>query len=250
MSNVNGESPLKFPKRFAPSAFFFGGALTRCFVFLLGLLVAARPAASAQGRFYGGVLAGVSTISGDASSRIQPPNSSASSLYDPKNGLTFSAMVGRDVSEYVSVQANYLWNGNRLKFDSSSTTNGTLTAYEETRSSSQQRVLADVMVYFRVRGSRFRPYLGVGTGWVHFRSDQEQVMQSVGTLALPARTFSSDMVALHTPVGLDVKLGSGWKFRYAFSETLTRNPISERLSPPGSHRLMSFESLFGIVRQF
>lgn len=216
---------------------------------MLGFL-ATRPVASAQTRFYGGVLTGVSTLSGDARSLLQPPSSSASSLYDPKNGVSFSAVFGRDISEYFGLQGDYIWNRNRLTLSSNSITNGTLTAYEELRSSSQQSVLVDALLYFRPRESRFRPYLSVGTGWVHFSSAEEQITQSVGMPILPPRTFSSNLIALHVPVGIDVRVGKGWMFRYTFSETLSKNPISDRLTPPGLHRLMNFQSLFGIVRRF
>ena len=206
--------------------------------------------AAAQTRFYGGVLAGVATLSGDARSQLQPPDSSASSLYDPKNGLAFSAFVGRDLSEYVSLQGDYIWNRNQLTLSSSAFSNGTLTGYQELRSSSQHSAIADVLIYFRSRESRFRPYLSVGTGLVHFSSSEERIAQIIGMPAIPPRTFSSNLIALHVPVGIDVRVGKGWMFRYAFSETLSKNPIGDRLSPPGLHRLMNFQSLFGIVRRF
>ena len=192
----------------------------------------------------------MSTLSADARSQLQPPGSSASSLYDPKNGAAFAGVVGRDLSEYVSLQGGYIWNRNRLTLSSSLVTNGTLTAYQELRSSSQQSAMADVLVYFRPRGSRLRPYLSVGTGWVHFASSQEEITQSVGMPVLPPKTFSSNFIALHVPVGIDVRLGNGWSFRYAFSETLSKNPIGGQLTPPGLHRLMNFQNLFGIVRRF
>jgi hypothetical protein len=72
----------------------------------------------------------------------------------------------------------------------------------------------------------------------------------MGTPALPAQHFSSNIAALHVPVGLDVKIGKGFSFRYTFSETLTSNPISAQLSPPGQHRLQNFQNLFGIIKQF
>ena len=221
-------------------------------VLLLGGLafLGIRTEASAQTRWYAGALTGVSTLSADARSQFQPPNASAFSLYDPKNGQAFSAIFGRDVSEYVSLQGNYVWNRNPLSLTSGAFSSGTLTEYQEDRSSSQHSAIADVLVYFRPRDSRFRPYLSVGTGWVHFSSAELQVTQSAGMPTLPPRTFNSNLIALHVPVGIDVRLARGWKFRYAFSETLTKNPISERLAPPGVHRLMNFESLFGIVRQF
>ena len=216
--------------------------------FAVLLLLAALPGA-AQSRNYGGVLAGVSTLSGDARSAFEPPSSSFS-LYDPKNGLAFSAFAGRDISEYVSLQGNFIWNRNQLSLTSGASVNGALTEYEELRGSSQQGGFADALIYFRSRESRFRPYLSVGTGLVHFSSTEERVTKSTGMPILPLRTFSSNFVALHVPVGIDVKIGKGWAVRYAFSETLGKNPVSERLSPPGMHRLMNFQNFFGVVRRF
>ena len=111
-------------------------------------------------------------------------------------------------------------------------------------------MIGDLLVYFRNRDSRLRPYLSVGTGLVHFTSSQERIEQVVGAPGLPPQRFSANMVALHVPVGVDVKLGRGWAFRYTFSETLSRNPISDHLSPPGQHSLKNFQNLFGLVKHF
>lgn len=205
-------------------------------------------AVPAQAQFYVGVLGGVSTISGDARSLLSPA-SSAFSSYDPKNGGVVEVVAGRHFSDYLTIQADYIWNGNELSL-TSGTLNGTQQGYQETRSSSQQSVLVDLLVYFRKRDSRLRPYLSVGTGLVHLGSSQEQIQQEFGNPALPPTHFSSNMIALHVPVGIDVRLGKGWDFRYTFSETLSKNPISDQLSPPGQHRLMNFQNLFGIVRRF
>jgi hypothetical protein len=128
--------------------------------------------------------------------------------------------------------------------------NGIQDGYQETRNNTQQSVVADVLVYFRKRDSRLRPYLSVGTGLVHFASSQERLDQVLGSPDLPPQRFSSNMIALHVPVGIDVNLGKGWAFRYTFSETLSKNPISDRLSPPGQHSLKNFQNLFGIIRRF
>ena len=111
-------------------------------------------------------------------------------------------------------------------------------------------MVVDVLVYFRKRDSWLRPYLSVGTGFVHLASSQERIEQVLGTPDLPPQRFSSNMIALHVPVGIDVNLGKGWVFRYTFSETLSKNPVSDRLSPPGQHSLKNFQNLFGIIRQF
>jgi len=201
-----------------------------------------------QAQFYAGVLGGVATLSGDSRSLLSPGSTSFSS-YDPKNGAVVEALFGRHLSDFLTVQANYIWNRNPLTLSAGSF-NGTQQGYQQTRSSSQQSVIADLLVYFRKRDSRLRPYLSVGTGFLHLSSSQEMIEQSFGSPVLPLQHFSSNMLVLHVPVGMDVKLGKGWAFRYTFSETLSRNPISDQLSPPGQHRLMNFQNLFGFIRNF
>jgi len=205
------------------------------------------PLALAQ--LHAGALGGVATLSGDARSLLSP-NSTALSSYDPKNGSVVEVLVGRHFSDYFAAQGNYIWNGNRLTLTSAAFSNGTQEGYQETRCSSQQSLIGDLLVYFRNRDSRLRPYLSVGTGFAHFASFQEQIKQLLGTSHLPPKRFSANMIALHVPVGIDVKLGRGWAFRYTFSETLSKNPISDRLSPTGQHRLMNFQNLCGFVKQF
>ena len=148
------------------------------------------------------------------------------------------------------MQGEYIWNSNTLILTSAMLSDGGQQSYQETRSSSQQSVIGDLLVYFRKRGSRLRPFLSVGTGVVHLGSSQQQVNQSIGVPVLPPQHFGSDMAVLHVPVGIDVKLINGWAFRYSFSETLSSNPISANLSPQGLHNLQNFQNLFGIIKQF
>jgi len=206
-------------------------------------------AMTAQAQFYAGVLGGVSTLSGDARSLLSP-GSTAFSSYDPKNGGAVEFLAGRHFSDYFTLQADYIWNRNPLTLTSAAFNNGAQKGYQEARRSSQQSVFADVLVYFRARDSRLRPYLSVGTGLVHFASSQEQIEQVLGTPDLPTQHFSSNLIALRVPVGMDVNLGRGWVFRYTFSETLSKNPVSDRLSPPGQHSLKNFQNLFGFIRRF
>jgi len=206
-------------------------------------------AVTAQAQFYAGVLGGVSTLSGDARSLLRP-GSTAFSSYDPRNGGAVEVLVGRHFSDYFTIQAEYIWNRNGLTLTSAAFNNGTQQGYQETRRSSQQSVLANILVYFRKRDSRLRPYLSVGTGVVHFASSVERIEQVLGAPDLPPQQFSSNMIALNVPVGMDVNLGKGWVFRYTFSETLSKNPVSDRLSPPGQHSLKNFQNLFGFVRRF
>ncbi|MGC2245562.1 MAG: outer membrane beta-barrel protein [Terriglobales bacterium] len=199
-------------------------------------------------QFYVGALGGISTLSGDARS-VFSGSSIAFSSYDPKNGGTVELLAGRHFSDYFTLQANYVWNSNPLTL-SAETVNGTSDGYEETRSSSQQSLIGNVLVYFRKRNSRLRPYLSVGTGLVHLSSSQESIEQLNGNPALPQEHFSANMIALQVPVGMDVNLGKGWAFRYTFSETLSKNPISDQLSPQGQHSLKNFQNLFGFIKQF
>ena len=213
------------------------------------LLLSWQVATPLHAQLYAGVLGGVSTLSGDSRSMISPGSSTFSS-YDPRNGGAVEILVGKHFSNYFTAQGNYIWNSNDLTATSATFSSSTQTGYAERRDSSQQAAVGDLLVYFRGRESRFRPYLSVGAGFVHFASSQVQLDQVVGAARLPPRHFSANMVALHVPVGIDVKLGSGWELRYTFSETLSKNPIDARLSPPGQHRLMNFQNLFGFIRRF
>ncbi len=221
----------------------------RMLLVVVVLFSSGRMTPLALAQLYAGALGGVATLSGDARSLLSP-NSTAFSSYDPKNGGAVEVFVGRHFSDYFAVQGNYIWNGNGLTLTSATFNNGTQQGYQETRRSSQQSLIGDLLVYFRNRDSRLRPYLSVGTGLVHFTSSQERVEQALGVPVLPAQRFSANTIALHVPVGIDVRLGKSWAFRYSFSETLSKNPISDRLSPPGQHRLMNFQNLFGFTRRF
>jgi hypothetical protein len=111
-------------------------------------------------------------------------------------------------------------------------------------------VIGDVLVYFRERRSWVRPYLSVGTGFVHLTSREKRTIATVGSPVLPPARFASTDVVLRVAVGIDVALGRGWDFRYSFSETMGANSISDRLSPTGSSSLKNFKNIFGFVRRF
>jgi hypothetical protein len=213
------------------------------------VLVSWNVPALAHAQLYAGILGGVSSLSGDAGS-IVSSDSIAFSSYDPKNGGDVSVLFGKHFSDYFSAQVSYSWNENELSLTAGSSVPGTQQAYQQTRSSSQQTVLGNVLVYFRQRKSRLRPYLSAGTGFMHFASRQESLQQVLGAPTLPPQRFSANVIVLNVPVGIDVNLGKGWAFRYTFSETISRNPISDRLSPPGQHTFKNFQNLFGFVRRF
>lgn len=213
------------------------------------LLLGLQLVAPLRAQLYAGVLGGISTLSGD-SRAVLNPDSTAFSSYDPRNGGAVEILVGEHFLDYFTAQANYIWNGNSLTLTSATFSGDTETGYEERRRSTQQSVIGDFLVYFRGRDSRYRPYLSVGTGFVHFASSQESLERVLGNPNLPPEKFSTNMVVLHVPVGIDVRLGKGWALRYTFSETLSKNPIDDRLSPSGQHRLMNFQNLVGFIRRF
>jgi hypothetical protein len=198
---------------------------------------------------YAGVLGGVTSLSGDARSLLGP-GSTAFSSYDPENGGAVELLVGKHLSDHFTLQGNYIWNANDLTVTAGSFMGGTQSGYAELLGSSQQSLIGNILVYFRNRESRLRPYLSVGTGLVHFSSSQERLDQSFGTPVLPRRNLSSNMIALNVPVGMDVRLGRGWAFRYTFSETISKNPIDDQLSPSGQHSFKNFLNLFGFIKRF
>ncbi len=203
---------------------------------------------SSQAQIYVGVLGGVATLSGDNYSSVG--ESSNFSSYDPKNGPALEGLIGKHLSDYFTIQGEYIWNQNTLHLTSAEFSNGMQSSYTETRDSSQQSVIGDLLIYFRKRSSRLRPFLSVGTGFVHLSSSQQQVTTAIGDPVLPPQHFSSNQVVLHVPVGLDVKLKDGLALRYSFSETLSGNPISKQLSPPAGHNLQNFQNLWGLIYQF
>lgn len=207
------------------------------------LLLTSGMSVAAQISRYAGVIGGVATLSADAGSQGSSQGLSLSS-YDPLNGGALDVFAGVHLHNYFSVQANYLWNRNSLRLNSASS-GGSF--YQEDRSSMQQAAVFDFLVYFRQRSSRIRPYLGTGTGIVHLSSTQDRVIASGGAAVLPPARFSSTGPLLRVHVGIDLRLARKLDFRYSFSEMIEQNEISRQLSPPGTHKLMNFQNLFGFV---
>ena len=123
----------------------------------LTLLAPAICVAEDRGRVYAGGLAGVSTLSADARSVISA-DGFATSLYKPENGLAANLLIGAHLHDYVTIQASYIWNRNALTLVSARAIGDTSAFYEQHRNSSQHAVVGDLLVYFRARGKRVRPY--------------------------------------------------------------------------------------------
>lgn len=207
------------------------------------------PGAWASGNYYAGGVAGLATLSADAQSTLTAGTARVST-YKPDNGAATNLFLGRYLGNYVSVQANCIWNANGLTFVSSSISPEGSTFYQQRRGSSQTSAIADVLVFFRDRGSRFRPYLSTGAGLVHVQSSVQNVNFFSGPTVAPAGDFSENTAGLRVAVGIDVKLGAGFSLRYSFSETISANPISDHLSPPGQRGLKNFQNLWGFVKSF
>ena len=67
---------------------------------------------------------------------------------------------------------------------------------------------------------------------------------------LPPERSRANLAVLRVAVGLDVAIGRRWRGRYSFGESLSRNPISEQLSPAGQRPLANFQNLFGVLYLF
>ena len=197
-------------------------------------------------RVYVGALFGVSTLSGDARS-VTTVSAANASMYKPENGAALDLFAGAHLARFVSLQANYIFNRNDLTLFASSTSPAAF--YEQPRQSAQHAFVADLLLYFRNRQSRIRPYLGTGLAVVHFRSPAVTGGLIHG-ITPPAGDIESTNVGLRSHVGLDVGLGRRWSLRYSFSETIGGNPISPHLTPMGERGLANFQNLFGLLMHF
>lgn len=198
---------------------------------------------------YAGIMGGIATLSGDGSAIVTPSRASTS-LFDPKNGGAAEIFAGIHPFEYVSLQADYVWNRNNVVLISTSGEPAVLNFFREPESITQNAFLGNVLVYFRRRSSRIRPYLSEGGGAVllHSRFSSGAIVE--GSPLLPPATSDHASVALRTLVGIDVRLRGRWYFRYSFGETITRNMLGDKVVP-AQHRIpKNFQNLFGLYFQF
>jgi hypothetical protein len=203
----------------------------------------------AQSRFFAGGIGGIATLSADGQTLITP-ESVAFSTYRPSNGAALNVFAGAHLNNFLSLQGNYIWNRNQITVTSSKASSDSLAVSEEKRGSSQHGGILDLLLYFRNRESWVRPYLSAGSGVVHFKSDHREWLNDRGTPARLPIEFTSTELALRVAVGIDIAVGRQSAVRYSFSETIRKNPISSRQSPPGERNLANFQNLFGIVKYF
>jgi len=203
------------------------------------------PAQLRKEMIYFGGMGGIATLSGDANAVITA-NSASTSSYDPSNGAAASAFVGVHIFNYVSLQADYVWNRNDVVLVSSINTPGASSFYRLPQTVTQNAFLGSALIYFRKRESRIRPYLAEGVGGVLIHSDISGQRIISGNPSLPPVPSDHASIALRTSVALDLRLRGPWYFRYSFGETITRNTFGDQLSPPEHRIAKNFQSLFGI----
>ena len=214
----------------------------------LSLVVCASARAQPGPQLFVGAAAGVSTLSADARSEITPAGVDVS-LYKPENGPALNVFFGVHIQNYVTVQANYVWNRNDVALTSVRASEAGPAFYEQPRTASQHALVGDLLAYFRERRSAVRPYLSVGVGVVRLHTN-DAGQSRVRDATLPPPNTQATRPLLRVAVGIDVALGPGWRARYSFSESMSGNPISEQLSPSGQRNLANFQNLFGLVRAF
>jgi hypothetical protein len=203
-------------------------------------------AAQEPPKYFGGALGGFAILSGDGQTDFG--NGAIASQYSSRQGAAVNAFAGRHWNDWLSAQANYIWNRNEVTL---SGVNNSRT-YTSLNQSNQQQFIFDGMVYFRPRTSRIRPYLSTGTGAVRVSREQTSLALTGPPPApsVPLTSQTTWLPAIRVAVGIDLLLPSGWGFRYSFSETVTANRFSTALVPPGRKSLMNFHNLFGVVRYF
>ncbi|MEP7303881.1 MAG: outer membrane beta-barrel protein [Acidobacteriota bacterium] len=204
--------------------------------------------AEAQPRAFAGVAGGIATLSADARSEIAAGGADVS-LYKPENGPALNVFVGSHVHEYVTAQANYIWNRNDVTLTSVRATESGPSFFDAPRTGSQHAFVGDLLLYFRERRSAIRPYLSAGLGVVRVETTA-RAGDSVRNATAPPATWVATHAVMRVAVGLDVLVGGQWSARYSFSESLSGNPFSAQLAPPGQRSLANFQNLFGVVRAF
>jgi hypothetical protein len=207
-----------------------------------------RPCAAQHGP-YVGITGGVSTLSAD-SRIVLGPDHVATASYKPENGPTTDVYIGLHWNNYLSIQADYLWNRNLLTLDGlvAGRTNSGSVFFEQAFQSRQYGAVGNALLFFRPRCSWVRPFLSVGTGFARLMAEPRSA--GIANGISPPGPFSATKPILHVAVGIDLKVKSGWGFRYSFAETSSANPIDQQLTPSGSHGLANFRNLFGFVKYF
>jgi hypothetical protein len=210
------------------------------------LILLAPVVLQAQSRYFAGAVGGLATLSADAETSIGS-DAVAFSTYRPSNGAALNLFGGTHLNDFLSLQGNYIWNRNEMTVTAST---AAADVYEEQRSSSQHAAILDLLLYFRNRQSWARPYLSVGSGVVRFQSEHRELLHLRGSPPRVPSRFVANELSLRVAVGIDITIRRQFAVRYSFSETISDNPVSNRLTPRGARNLANFQNLFGIVKYF
>ena len=198
---------------------------------------------------YFGGMGGLATLSGDGTAVITP-TSSSTSLFDPQNGAVTEALIGTHLFRYGSFEGDYIWNRNRVTLVSTTQAAEASNYYQQPEDVTQNAFLGNVLIYFRKRGDRIRPYLSEGFGGVLIHSSLSNSAIVVGKPILPPAKSDHASIALRTLVGMDVRARDRWYFRYSFGETINRNTYGDQLAPQERRIPKNFQNLFGAYFEF
>jgi hypothetical protein len=192
--------------------------------------------AFAQPQLFLGAGPGLAILSGEARAQAGPPP--ATSQYSARNSALLHAHMGLHLHDYFSIQGAYVRTKNDAELTNANF--GPPPSFVQQKGAlGQHQSGLDLLVYFRDRKSWVRPFLSTGLAVSVFDLDTGAASSS-----------SSTRAGLRIATGVDIVLKNGWGFRYSFLETITGNPLGERLLPAGRARLMTFQNLFGAVKYF
>ena len=195
-------------------------------VILLALLP--RPSTAQESVFFVGVIGGSVQLSGDPTT-VATPTGFATSGYKPETGVAVNAFVGRHIREYVTLQANYTWNRNDVRFFAARGAATESLFFAQSHSTSHHTLIADVLVYFRERSSRIRPYLSGGFGLLRLSADKQPGMID-GGLRPPPAMFTTIELASRSLLASTYRLAMGGASATPSARTLAPTHLAASLS--------------------
>src|SRR5258708_2618010 len=142
----------------------------RCFCIATALAMVFLPqTCNGQKKRYMGLLGGISALSADGRTALEARTMSS---YAPEDGLAIDVFGGVHLNDFLTLQADYLWNRNPLTLDTlraSDMRGGAF--YEQQYRSREHAVIGNALLYFRNRSSWVRPFLSAGAGIVNLAAD-------------------------------------------------------------------------------
>ena len=188
------------------------------------LLFAVTAGMPAQRNNFLGAYGGISTLSADGSTKASGAGVNYSG-YKPENGPTAVVFGGRHIIDWVSLMGSYGWNRNQVLMHSGSSITPQA-YYEQPRTVTMHTWIGEVLIYFRDRRSRIRPYLSGGFGVT--RTVTGEAVAPRDTLTVDILDTRTDRVAWHawTTRGMGPGITPGEK-----TTALLRDAIAQILRP-------------------